>query len=107
MLKVFFVTTFELKKLAMEDSTRRAKASKRLHMKQRVSGSVGEYIEGSTKRRRHQRLYGNIISAIGEWKYMVRFDDGSEKECSSMHSLVWRRCTQMYLQTSKCPQKLL
>jgi hypothetical protein len=67
----------------MEDSTRRATANKRLHVNQRVSGSVGEYIEGPTKRRRRQRLYGHIISAIGERKYMVRFDDGSEKECSS------------------------
>jgi hypothetical protein len=28
-------------------------------------------------------LYGHVISAIGEWKYFIRFDDGSEKECSS------------------------
>ncbi len=28
-------------------------------------------------------MYGHAISAVGEWKYLVRFDDGSEKECSS------------------------
>jgi hypothetical protein len=28
-------------------------------------------------------LFRHIISAVGEWKYLVRFDDGSEKECSS------------------------
>jgi hypothetical protein len=67
----------------MEDSTRRAQANKRLHVNQRVSGAVGDYIEGPTKRRRRQRLFGHIISAVGERKYLVRFDDGSEKECSS------------------------
>jgi hypothetical protein len=82
-LKVFFVTTFEHKKPAMEDSTRRATTNKGLHVNQRVSGAIGDYIEGPTKRRRHQRLYGHIISAIGERKYMVRLDDGGKKECSS------------------------
>ncbi len=52
-------------------------------MNQRVSGAVGDYIEGPTKRPHRHRLYGHVISAIGEWKYIVRFDDGSEKECSS------------------------
>jgi hypothetical protein len=28
-------------------------------------------------------LYGYVISAVGEKKYLVKFDDGSEKECSS------------------------
>ena len=67
----------------MEDSTRRATANKRLHVNQRVSGAVGDYIPGPTKRRRRHRLYGHIISAVGERKYLVRFDDGSERECSS------------------------
>jgi hypothetical protein len=44
---------------------------------------VGEYIQGPTKRRCHQRFFRHIISAIGEKKYLVRLDDGSEKECSS------------------------
>jgi hypothetical protein len=67
----------------MEDSARRATANKRLHVHQRVSGAVGEYIQGPTKHCHHQRLCRHIISAIGEKKYLVRFDDGSEKECSS------------------------
>jgi hypothetical protein len=71
------------KKKNMEDARRRATANKRLHVNQRVSGAVGEYIEGPTKRRRRQRLFGHIICAVGERRYMVRFDDGSEKECAS------------------------
>jgi len=67
----------------MEDSARRATAKKRLHVNQRVSGALGEYMEGPTKRRRRQRLFGHIISAVGERKYLVRFDDGTEKECPS------------------------
>jgi hypothetical protein len=67
----------------MEDSVRRATANKRLHVNQRVSGALGEYMEGPTKHRHRQRLFGHIISAVGEWKYLVRFDDGTEKECPS------------------------
>lgn len=67
----------------MEDSARRATANKRLHVNQRVSGALGEYMEGPTKRRRRQRLFGHIVSAVGERKYLVRFDDGTEKECPS------------------------
>jgi hypothetical protein len=44
---------------------------------------VGEYIQGPTKHCQHQRLFGHIISAVGEKKYLVRFDNGNEKECSS------------------------
>jgi len=67
----------------MEDSARRATANKRLHVNQRVSGTLGGYMEGPTKRHRHQRLFGHIVSAVGERKYLVRFDDGTEKECPS------------------------
>ncbi len=28
-------------------------------------------------------MFGQIVSAIGEKKYLVRFDKGVEKECSS------------------------
>ncbi len=82
-LKKKIVTTLESKKRAMEDIARRATANKRLHVNQRVSGALGEYMEGPTKRHHHQRLYGHIVSAIGERKYLVRFDDGTEKECPS------------------------
>jgi hypothetical protein len=67
----------------MEDSARGATTNKQLHVNQRVSGALGEYMEGPTKRCRHQRLYGHIISAVGKWKYLVHFDDGTEKECPS------------------------
>jgi hypothetical protein len=40
-------------------------------------------MEDPTKRRYHQWLFGHIISAAGERKYLVRFDDGTEKECPS------------------------
>jgi hypothetical protein len=67
----------------MEDSIRRATASKRLYVNQRVSGAVGDYIEGPTKRRLRQCLYGIIVGAVGGKRYMVRFDNGTEKECAS------------------------
>jgi hypothetical protein len=67
----------------MEDIARRATANKRLHVNQRVSGALGEYMEGPTKRHHYRRLYGHIVSVIGERKYLVRFDDGTEKECPS------------------------
>ena len=67
----------------MEDSARRATANKRLHVNQRVSGALGEYKEGLTKQRHRHRLYGHIVTAVGERKYLVRFDDGTEKECPS------------------------
>jgi hypothetical protein len=37
-------------------------ANKRLHVNQRVSGAVGEYMEGPTKHYHWQKLYGHIIS---------------------------------------------
>jgi hypothetical protein len=40
-------------------------------------------MDGPTKRRCRQRLFGHILSAVGERKYLVRFDDGTEKECPS------------------------
>ncbi len=40
-------------------------------------------MEGPTKRRHRQRLYGHITSAVGERRYLVHFDDGTEKECPS------------------------
>ena len=49
---------------------------KRIAVHQRVSGSFGDWVEGPTKRRRRQRLYGQVLSAIGEKKYLVWFDNG-------------------------------
>ena len=90
----------------MEDSTRRATANKRLYVNQRVSGAIGDYIEGLTKCRRHHRLYGHVISDVGERKYLVRFDDGSEKECSSALLRVEKMHTNC-LRTSQCPRTAL
>jgi hypothetical protein len=55
----------------MEDITRRATAPRRLDVKQIVSGGIKDDMEGPTKCQPYQRLYGHIISAIGEWKYLV------------------------------------
>jgi len=63
---------------------RRTAAQKRLAPHQRVSGAVGDFIEGGpSKRRRPQRWFGHVIQAVGERRYMVRFDNGQEKELPS------------------------
>ncbi len=67
----------------MEDTVRKTTANKRLLVNQRVSGAVGDYLQGPTKNRQQQRLYGNILSAVGERRYLVRFDNVLEKECTS------------------------
>ena len=69
-------------KSAME-AERRTTSQKRLAPNQRVSGAVGDFIPGPSKRRRRQRLFGHVLRAMGEKCYLVRFDDGQEKECSS------------------------
>lgn len=79
----FLLGAIFYKKQAMEDSVRRSAPNKWLLVNQRVSGSLGDWIQGPTKRHRRQRLFGTIVGAVGERKYLVRFDDGSEKECSS------------------------
>jgi hypothetical protein len=57
---------------------------KRLAPNQRVSGAVGEFIDtGPSKRRRRERWFGHVIEAVGERKYLVRFDNGQEKELPS------------------------
>jgi len=66
-------------KQAMEDSIRKATSNKRLHNNQRVLGAV----EGPTKHRHQQRLYGNVVRAVGECRYLVQFDNGLKKECAS------------------------
>ncbi len=62
--------------------SRRATANEWLLVNQRVSGAVGDYVEGPTKRRRWQRLHGNIDSTVGELRCLVKFDNGLEKECA-------------------------
>jgi hypothetical protein len=53
------------------DSARRATANKRLHVNQRVSGALGEHMEGPTKPCRRLRVFRHIVSAVGEQKYLV------------------------------------
>jgi hypothetical protein len=50
----------------MEDSARRATANKRLHVNQRVSGALGDYMEGLTKRYHHHKIFGHILCAVEE-----------------------------------------
>jgi hypothetical protein len=62
---------------------RRTSGQKRLCPNQRVSGSVGEFIAGPSKRRRQERWFGHIVRLVGEKKYLVRFDNEEERECAS------------------------
>lgn len=45
---------------------------------QRVSGAIGNYIPGPTKRWCHERLFGYVVQSVGN-RYLVRFDDREEK----------------------------
>ena len=65
------------------EAGRRTASQKRLAPDQRVSGALGAFIEGPHKRRRRERLFGHIIRAVGERRYLVRFDNGEERECAS------------------------
>jgi hypothetical protein len=57
---------------------------KRLAPNQQVSGAVGEFIDtGPSKRRCRERWFGHVFEAVGERKYLVRFDNGQEKELPS------------------------
>lgn len=62
---------------------RRSAPQKRLASKQRVSGAVGNFIEGPSKRRHCERWFGHVLRAVGEKKYLIRFDNGEEKELPS------------------------
>ncbi len=65
------------------EGSRCTASQKRLIPDQRVSGAVGNYIPGPTKRRHQERLFGYIVHYIGENRYLVRFDNGEEKELPS------------------------
>jgi hypothetical protein len=58
-------------------------SQKHLAPNQRVSGVIGDCIEGPAKRFHQQHFFGHIIQAVGERCYLVHFDDGEEKECAS------------------------
>jgi hypothetical protein len=62
----------------------RTALQKGLAVNQRVSGAVGEFYEGpSAKRRPRQCWFGHVVRAVGEKRYLVRFDNGGEKELAS------------------------
>ena len=65
------------------EGSRHTASQKRLIPDQRVSGAVGNYIPGPTKRRRWERLFGYVVLSVGENRYLVRFDNGEEKELPS------------------------
>ncbi len=65
------------------EGSRRTASQKRLIPDQRVSGAAGNYIPGPTKRRRWERLFGYVVLSVGENRYLVRFDNGEEKELPS------------------------
>ncbi len=56
---------------------------KHISAHQQVSGSFGDNIQGPTNHQRQQHSYGQVVSAVGEKKYLIWFDNGQEKECSS------------------------
>jgi hypothetical protein len=41
-------------------------------------------MEGPSKRHHYQRIFGHILSAVGERRNLVHFDDGTEKQCPSV-----------------------
>ncbi len=65
------------------EAGRRTASQKHLACNRRVSSAVGDFISGQSKCRCHQRLFGNMIRAMGERCYLVHFDDGQETECST------------------------
>ncbi len=62
---------------------RRAIANKRLHINQRTSSALGEFIKGLTKHHYQHKVFGHIISAVSKRKKPEHFNDGMEKECPS------------------------
>jgi hypothetical protein len=66
------------------EAGRRTASQKRLAPNQRVSGAVGDFVEGGpTKRHWRERWFGHVLQAVGERRYLVRFDNGQEKELPS------------------------
>jgi hypothetical protein len=42
---------------------------------QRVSGAVGNFIEGPSKQCHCERWFGHVLDAVGEKKYLICFDN--------------------------------
>ena len=60
------------------------RARKRMVGGMRVSGKHGEYSAASQGgRKSRERIYGYVMEAISNNKYLVRFDNSTEKECFS------------------------
>jgi hypothetical protein len=69
--------------LSAMEAERQTTSQKHHAPNQRVSSAVGDFIPGPSKCRCPQWLFGHVIRAKGEKCYLVCFDDGQEKECSS------------------------
>ena len=67
-------------------NTNSGRAEKRITTGQRVSGAHGPLVPNPNpliKRHVHERIYGRVIEAVGSAKYLIKFDDGVEKICTS------------------------
>jgi len=62
-----------------------AKLPKRLLPGQRVSGSVGKFIDNprQLKRKVRERLFGNVLEEVGNKMFKVQFDDGEIRSVKS------------------------
>ena len=79
----------------MQGRTNSNRAEKRITAGARVSGSHGQLQanpNAAIRRRVKERLYGTVVSATESNKYIVKFDNGLEKECTS-RSLKLERAT--------------
>ena len=79
----------------MQGGTNSNRAEKRITSGARVSGSHGQLRQNpnpAIRRRVKERLYGTVVSATESNKYIVKFDNGLEKECTS-RSLKLERST--------------
>ena len=69
-----------------EQQVSRTRAVKRIAPNTRVSGSFGDFIPNvnpAVKRRKHLRIYGNVLCAVDRGKYRVQFDNETIQECYS------------------------
>ena len=70
----------------MQGGTNSGRAEKRIIFGARVYGSHGQLVQNSNlaiRRRVKERLFGTVVSATECNKYIVKFDNGLEKECTS------------------------
>ena len=70
----------------MQGRTNSGRAEKRITSGARVSGSHGQLRPNpnpAIRRRVKERLFGTVVSATECNKYIVKFDNGLEKTCTS------------------------